>query len=46
MWHMRVHFVARGAAENVCGKPKVILVLNMTGREAPEAGKTFLFKQK
>ena len=38
--------MARGAAENVCGKPKVILVLNMTGREAPEAGKTFLFKQK
>lgn len=43
---MRVRFVARGAAENACGKPKVVGVLNMTGREVPKASKTFLFRQK
>lgn len=45
-WHMRVGFVARGAAENACGKPQVAGVLNMTGREAPKASETFLFRQK
>ena len=32
-------FVARRAAGNACGKPKVVGVLDMTGREAPEPGK-------